>query len=364
MMRQRALEPPIEKAVTGALFCSYFDLQMVNKMKYGRLLFRVVILVLIISLLFTLMPFAAFTEKASAATPTSAIIVTVDGLDFVNTLLLTSLVGNDKYLETALEAMDLNIDHDDIIPFTWSRDAGDTEVELPRLKNLLRESYQKAVTQNKKFIVVAHSWGTYLSYMALALESMGDNPIVVDLFITLSSPLGVQYAHVVPFAPELIIVGYTYAWTLAIDFMYNLRTFPRVVKAVNFWAWGDLISGPLGYWMPLAENINVDEAHSPSNSSVNRNLLTTKYWHEYTTLQPEHPDNQALRTSVESLINDTTRDFVSPTVSDFLSGSNPNTNIIITFSEDMDASTLNDSNITIDGSSSGVHSNSFVFNPG
>ena len=54
-------------------------------------------------------------------------------------------------------------------------------------------------------------------------------------------------------------------------------------------------------------------------------------------------------------------DTTPPTVINHHNGSNPNTNIYVTFSEDMDDSTFNNTNITVSGSLSGSHSCTFSF---
>ncbi|MCP5104354.1 MAG: hypothetical protein GY950_13280, partial [bacterium] len=81
-----------------------------------------------------------------------AVIVTVDGLSFANTL-----------LPPGSEPIDA---------FPWSRDANDTLETVETLREFLKEKYREAQQANKGFIVVAHSWGTVLTYLALSSQSM------------------------------------------------------------------------------------------------------------------------------------------------------------------------------------------------
>ncbi|MCP4157305.1 MAG: hypothetical protein GY757_56870, partial [bacterium] len=88
-----------------------------------------------------------------------AVIVTVDGLSFANTLLLPdrkAIDDSEHYLKAALDNMNLNLEDTTIDAFPWSRDANDTLETVEELHSFLMEKYSLAVSQNKRFIIVAH----------------------------------------------------------------------------------------------------------------------------------------------------------------------------------------------------------------
>ena len=113
-----------------------------------------------------------------------------------------------------------------IITFPWPGDAEETELYLNDkdygLRAFLRRYYeytQEGDAPKRKFIVIGHSWGSVLSYLSLCYESIGENPIEPDLFITLGSPLGTPYARPSDLNnEEKIISGYVDSWFLRLGF--------------------------------------------------------------------------------------------------------------------------------------------------
>jgi hypothetical protein len=212
---------------------------------------------------------------------TKAIIVTVDGLSFANTLLGTNIEKSNDYLQTNLK----NIINSELIrPFHWNGNAGDTAAILASsdigLRKFLIDNYNEAKVKNKAFIVVSHSWGTFLSYLALSLEPQ----IECDLFITMSSPLGT--ASGLPNGSfEKIVRDYTDGKLSAMSFNILGPSYPHVKVFYNFLANGDLISGPLTGKIPGTPNVQdimVDEGISD-----NRNIEDCYFWHKFTTLGNE-----------------------------------------------------------------------------
>ncbi|MCP4218531.1 MAG: hypothetical protein GY765_28105 [bacterium] len=242
----------------------------------------------------------------------AAVIVTVDGLSFVNSLLRTpeSIIEGDQYLQTALEAMHLDLPDTSIYDFTWSRDARDTAETVQALQTFLLEKHTEAQNTSKRLIIVAHSWGSVLSYLALSSQSQqADHPIDVDLYITLGSPLGTDNAHTGTNYPvETMVINYTRDWTDRYDFCDTCL--PLVDKWVNFWAWGDVISGPFQGFMPFDthtswSDIQIDTSYAITGY-VGRNTLSTAIWHMYDSMQPGGtPDNQPLLDQVRTLIEGT-----------------------------------------------------------
>jgi hypothetical protein len=235
----------------------------------------------------------------------SAIIVTVDGLDFANTILNTNIVNNPNYLQNAINKMNLGVQNLEIISFEWDGDAKKTDLRLKELRQLMRKYYEIAQKQNKKFIVVSHSWGTFLSYMVLAEESQATNPMKCDLYITLSSPIGSYFAEkkidysstslwtgIKSSASHQMIVGFVNQWFNGLKYKDCYNCYPIVKKWLNVWAWGDLISGPLSDFINGVEDYSVDES-SVSYGVNKRNKSTTEFWHSFTTLSP-NGNNQDL----------------------------------------------------------------------
>jgi len=187
----------------------------------------------------------------------SAIVITVDGLSFANTITAQPFLNDNNYLKTALDGMQLSGEGLEIVSFNWDRDAGNSDIAIQSLINKLREYYNRAINENKKIIIVSHSWGTFLSFMALASESQGANPIKCDLFITLSSPIGTAYSSHKS-KTEDIIISYVDSWFTKLNYNIASGILPKAKKWINVWAWGDYISGPLKEINPAIQDIQIE----------------------------------------------------------------------------------------------------------
>jgi len=235
----------------------------------------------------------------------TAYILAVDGMSFKNSIpALPDFEKTSNYLKSALEEMNeenvFGIDNSNIISLIWSRDSEKTDIAVDDLRSILKK-LAVAQKDGKKVVVVSHSWGTVLSYLALSYESVVDVPIELDLFITLGSPLGSNLAHEGKLYPlEEIISGYVSTWLQRLDFESCTNCYPRVEKWVNYWVWGDIISGPVHDFDVLAEDIQM----GPTGATVlSRNALTTATWHKYDSLQPDGSENnQDLKNLVKSEI--------------------------------------------------------------
>jgi hypothetical protein len=252
----------------------------------------------------------------------SAIIVTVDGLSFVNTLLPgIHIEESEHYLKTAIESMNLNLPDTTIVDFSWSRNANDTIEAVEQLQDFLKEKYQLAQKESKKLIIVAHSWGTVLSYLALSSQSKqvpGKEQINVDLYITLGSPLGTGNAHDNSKYPEeMIVINYTTSWINRYDFCDTCL--PLVKKWINYWAWGDVISGPMQDFVPFSDYPQWHDIQIDLSSYVQgypgRNTGTTVLWHKYDSLQPGGIlDNQTLRDEIKNQLEEVTSTIDNPPI--------------------------------------------------
>ncbi|MBN2546911.1 MAG: hypothetical protein JXB50_14010 [Spirochaetes bacterium] len=211
-----------------------------------------------------------------------AIIVTVDGLSFANTLVMgTAVIQNSNdYLKVNLKKI---INSKLIRSYTWSGDAEDTAAILSSsdsgIRKFFLDNYQEAKETGKAFIVVCHSWGTFLSYVALSLEPT----IECDLFITLSSPLGT--ASGLPDSPEKIVRDFTDAKLAELLFDISGIAYPDTKLFYNFWANGDLISGPLSGKIPaslIVHDVKIDQVISDY-----RYITDAFFWHKFTALGEE-----------------------------------------------------------------------------
>ncbi|HXX57194.1 MAG TPA: hypothetical protein VEI96_04280 [Thermodesulfovibrionales bacterium] len=230
------------------------------------------------------------------ALPGNVYVVAVDGLSFANTLSSGSAQADDLYLFSALTSSPMDLGQGDgitILPYQWSGDANKTSETVADLRVMLRQSYERALSENGRFVVISHSWGTVLTYLALALESKGPSPIVADLDITLSSPIGTVNVPVLPttmpFYPLNSNNVYAYITTFTNFWLSTELTaggcdgcMPDARGAVNYWALGDFISGPLNSYLPVAENINIQ--NTPLTVRSDAEVASTPYWHEYTSL--------------------------------------------------------------------------------
>ena len=213
-------------------------------------------------------------------------------------------------MQQALLGMNLSdVSPADIMSYGWSRDAQQSPSELSNLRTLIREAHTQAREEGKKFIVVSHSWGTVLSYLALAHEYAAGN-FYCDLFITLSSPLGTPYAlaeYNKPFPnrwewlgmifEHFAVLPYTYTWldNLGVDWdSVNVSLPSNVTWAHNFWLHGDFISGPIPESMGF-NNYQLDE-----ENPYPRDWLNVWPRHEYTTLKP----GTAIYIQIEAFLNE------------------------------------------------------------
>lgn len=295
-------------------------------------------------------------------TSNGAIIVTVDGLSFLYIIFSGDLTDEPNYLEAAFEQMNITgVTSADITAFEWTRDPSDTEQAIEGLKVDLAGIYAQAQAQNKKLIVAGHSWGTFLTYMALAERQ----DIYCDLYITLSSPIGSVYNSFCLGTDDLV---YDYVRYRLFDLGYfddpiNVfsENIPNTGKWINVWAWGDTISGPI----PNSDfNIKVDPLESICLLRVPDYHFQ---WHGFTKLLPGGYafgySNQQTIDEIRSIIEESI-DSTPPTLGSWMSGTwSPGTKIYIGFSELLAENTINESTITVYGSASGPVSWNYQFDP-
>jgi hypothetical protein len=241
-----------------------------------------------------------------------AIIVTVDGLSYGNTLVPfdVDLTPRTNYMEISWQTMDHGPDEWDVIPFRWDGDAKFTKELVQELRTFLRDQYNRASSQGKEFIVVSHSWGTVLTHVALSNEAVGNDPIICDLYITLGDPLAALYNREQPLGMvQLFLKPLVVKYLQTIGFDYKASPLPKADVYINYWAWQDHISGPIAL-ASLNERIDPDfDPVVEESRSFDEIVDLTAVWHGYESLHLDHaPDNIPFRNSA--------RDYAIETISD------------------------------------------------
>ena len=219
------------------------------------------------------------------ATESPAVIVTVDGMSFPRTLLDIYVPDPENYLEAAIEAMDLDVPANHVIPFVWSSNSNETAQAVTELRQFLREQYTAAQDDDKAFVIVTHSWGGLLACAALELESQGDDPIVCDLLLISACPLATGHAHDPPlYELEETVIDYVQRTMAPLEIDADTHFTFQTGRCVNYWAWSDLLSGPMVGWVDGVEDVKLDP-FTVEDGPIRRSILTTPSWHKYSSLQ-------------------------------------------------------------------------------
>ncbi|MEO1022110.1 MAG: choice-of-anchor D domain-containing protein [Bacteroidota bacterium] len=212
-----------------------------------------------------------------------AIIITVDGIAGFKSVIadLSQVTRETNYMEDAIRQ--LGIENIEIVPYVWNGDFSTTDEEVPKLKTLIEEQYLKALRNDVKLFIIAHSWGTFLTYASLLESESSINP---DLVIFLSSPMGTEYVRnrlpLFPFsevtflAEESVrIVVNTWFGRLDLGKVSDDQLADRIM---NYWAYGDIISGPIKDLNPYIIDYDV------KSGSLIRNIGSTVAVHQATAL--------------------------------------------------------------------------------
>jgi pimeloyl-ACP methyl ester carboxylesterase len=187
---------------------------------------------------------------------------------------------------------------------SWDGDSNYTEEIVRDLIKVMTSKFNEAKSfpGDKKFILLTHSWGTVLAFLALEYSEV--NP---DLFITLSSPLGTQnlagsidYENVVTlYVHEQIENTRKEIKDILNDELHNLmypeiiiRHNPLFYKWINYYTMGDIISGPiypsidlglgLTYYPPKFKDFFFEDKKVDNENE--RTFDTTKIYHAITSL--------------------------------------------------------------------------------
>lgn len=260
---------------------------------------------------------------------TSATIITVDGMDLWPGILPfygVPLSEEPMYLEAAINSMELG-SHVSVEGFEWTGDPDDSYITVTELReqiNNLKEflkSKSIAKSADEKLIVVSHSWGTFLTYTALSLEPS----VHCDLYITLSPPLGSPFAG--DLTPNYTNIVTTYIelaiYEMGLDWMFPIlqkqaggtmpateayeKVGPNIGVWKNFWAYGDIFSGPMIFYPPFnSEDTKLDRLFWPVGRATPLDTVYyTSIFHKYTSLQPGGSlSNEDLLLLIQSILRD------------------------------------------------------------
>lgn len=164
----------------------------------------------------------------------SGTVIFIDGIQIFQVLFDPLSIWPGKYSQYLVENIGdkyelFNKRNESIIPFIWANTMNDTEA-VSRLSKLLESWTSVARITHGPLIVVSHSWGTLLAYLAIT----GNANIHVDKFITSGSPLNAN----------ALVSMYSNEWLEA----FGLSSLPRpsnVDKWHNYWAKCDPISASI-----------------------------------------------------------------------------------------------------------------------
>jgi len=76
-----------------------------------------------------------------------------------------------------------------IIPFTWSRDTGDTQETVQSFIPQLAQVYDTYKNTGRPIYILAHSWGAVLMHDVMQKLSRSRPDVKIDKFVTIGSPL-------------------------------------------------------------------------------------------------------------------------------------------------------------------------------
>ncbi|HOI95584.1 MAG TPA: DUF1080 domain-containing protein [Syntrophobacter fumaroxidans] len=185
----------------------------------------------------------------------SALIV-IDGMNFPSTFEFWKPDTYTNYLLESISNGDPNywrntINSRDgvIIPFQWSNDTWKTDEEVERLISVLKLASESSINKHKPLVILSHSWGTVLAYLAISRRP----GIHIDKLITLGSPLQ---------SNTPIIRQFTDPYISNVEALTNVREWH------NYWSIWDIVSGSID----VARNFKI-----PSVASLKTNQLKANH---------------------------------------------------------------------------------------
>ncbi|MBF0476228.1 MAG: hypothetical protein HQK59_10415 [Deltaproteobacteria bacterium] len=197
-------------------------------------------------------------------------VVVIDGLHLLS--IVDPFLSPDytAYLKEAIPADQAALIEQKIGPITafkWSRNIYDTDDNLiNKLSQVLADASQSSLAQKQPFVILTHSWGTVLAYLALS-----KNPdIKVDKFISLGSPLDSMTGF---------IKSFTEIYVSDVNVLPNARVWN------NYWIECDPISGVI----PAAtHNIELQANDKLTRSQHKAELTRSQYRDEFITCHEKY----------------------------------------------------------------------------
>ena len=238
--------------------------------------------------------------------PPKAYIITIDGMSFANTLLPFNLDDNENYLKDAITTELINYNNKfKITSLDWGRNAiHDSNNAIFILYSKLSNYFLKSKMNEAKIIIVAHSWGTFITHNALQLRETENNKrsIVADLVVYLGSPLGANVDKMltrdITGFGKYAVLGFVFGAYLnyfdylhSQDYLTTNQNNRHVKRLVNFWTRSDAFSFPQCYpdrfpfydlSFTQCDDIQTDIKQF---GQYERNFYSTSKWHEYNSLQ-------------------------------------------------------------------------------
>jgi pimeloyl-ACP methyl ester carboxylesterase len=155
---------------------------------------------------------------------------------------------DDNYMDKKLEEIPGYAQRDlIIIPFSWSRDPGDSKAVIPELQARIIEVCDTFKDSGRPVYILAHSWGSVLAHTALHRAARSRPDLRVDKFITAGSPL----------VPPNFVVKLFMKLEIKKEGLEPLVSKPSIVRVWrNFWAMRDAYSDAI----PAADsNLQADK---------------------------------------------------------------------------------------------------------
>jgi pimeloyl-ACP methyl ester carboxylesterase len=138
-----------------------------------------------------------------------------------------------------------------VVPFRWTRNPRKSREALADFARWLPQVYAAAKKAGKPIYIVAHSWGSMLSYTMMKKLMRNSPPIGVDRFITLGSPLVPNQAWLRTLVSAAV---------LSEGLAFRIDPLNNVGPWINFLAGRDPISGRIA---AADRNVRVDELADP-----------------------------------------------------------------------------------------------------
>ncbi|MBF0496493.1 MAG: hypothetical protein HQK58_07955 [Deltaproteobacteria bacterium] len=215
----------------------------------------------LVFLIFLLVAFTGFSEGN---------VIVIDGLHLLS--IVDPFLSPDytAYLKEAIPADQAALIEQQIGPiaaFKWSRNIYDTDDNLINsLSQVLADASQSSIAQKKPFVILTHSWGTVLAYLALRQHP----DIKVDKFITLGSPLDSMTG---------VIKSFTEIYVSDVNILPNVREWN------NYWIECDPISGVI----PVAtHNIELQDNDKLIRSQHKEELTRSQARDEFITCHEKY----------------------------------------------------------------------------